>query len=147
MEPQPIEGSMAETGSGRNHRRYSGTILFVAQGDPIGAFIEIADPPSIVGRAEGCELRIHDVMVSKLHCRVWFDGSACWVEDIGSTNGTFVNARRVSVSALRDGDNLTLGMSRVRCLKLERAAREVMLLSRPPCMSGRHAPADTDDSD
>ncbi|WP_289058808.1 FHA domain-containing protein [uncultured Mesotoga sp.] len=52
--------------------------------------------------------------ISKLHARVFLDEpSGVWtVEDLGSTNGTFINGRRISaLSELKRGDELTIGKS------------------------------------
>lgn len=54
------------------------------------------ETPIVIGRARPCPLRIESADVSAKHARVGFDGSNFWVEDLGSTNGTFVRGVRVS---------------------------------------------------
>lgn len=54
------------------------------------------DAPLIIGRSRACALRIESADVSSRHARVGFDGTAFWVEDLGSTNGTFVRGARVA---------------------------------------------------
>jgi len=63
-----------------------------------------------VGRAPGCGVSLQDTTVSQLHARVFRRDGRLYVEDLGSTNGTFVN--RVPVSApvpLNRGDRLQVG--------------------------------------
>jgi len=67
-----------------------------------------------VGRGEESEIALVDPSVSRAHAIVEIDGAQPVVRDLGSTNGTFVNGRRVSVEALRDGDELLFGNTRMR---------------------------------
>jgi hypothetical protein len=67
-----------------------------------------------VGRGEESEIVLVDPSVSRAHAIVEIDGAHPVVRDLGSTNGTFVNGRRVSVEALRDGDELLFGNTRMR---------------------------------
>jgi FHA domain-containing protein len=63
-----------------------------------------------VGRAAGCGIALPDTTVSQLHARVFRRDGRLYVEDLGSTNGTYVN--RVKVSApvpLNRGDRLQVG--------------------------------------
>jgi pSer/pThr/pTyr-binding forkhead associated (FHA) protein len=63
-----------------------------------------------VGRAAGCGVALEDVTVSQLHARVFRRDGQLWVEDLGSTNGTFVNRKRVGAPVtLRRGDRLQVG--------------------------------------
>lgn len=52
--------------------------------------------PIIIGRSRPCALRLDSADVSGRHARVGFDGDNFWVEDLGSTNGTFVRGSRVA---------------------------------------------------
>ena len=49
-----------------------------------------------LGRASGCHIAIEDTYVSSVHARVFRRDGAVFVEDLGSTNGTFLNGVRVS---------------------------------------------------
>lgn len=49
-----------------------------------------------VGRAAGCGVRVEDAYTSSIHARVFRRDGGLWVEDLGSTNGTWVNAQRVT---------------------------------------------------
>ncbi len=85
--------------------------------------LEVIEPPEhrgrsydlgeelTVGRATGCGVALeHDVFVSQLHARVFSRNSRLYVEDLGSTNGTYLNAQKVSAPvALRRGDRLQVG--------------------------------------
>ena len=49
----------------------------------------------VVGRREDCDLRIPLGEVSRKHCRFVKDGDALRVEDLGSSNGTFINGQKL----------------------------------------------------
>ena len=53
-----------------------------------------------------------DATVSRLHAILSLQGGATVVEDASSTNGLFVNARRVSRAVLKDGDTVAFGTAR-----------------------------------
>jgi pSer/pThr/pTyr-binding forkhead associated (FHA) protein len=63
-----------------------------------------------IGRAEACQIQLSDTYVSSFHARI-FDRDGQWfVEDLGSTNGTYLNQRRLTApSELRAGDKVKLG--------------------------------------
>lgn len=64
-----------------------------------------------VGRAAGCQITLDDdTYVSQLHARVFAKDGSWFVEDLGSTNGTYLNTKRVSsVLALKRGDRVKIG--------------------------------------
>lgn len=66
--------------------------------------------PLQVGRSDACGLVVPDTYVSEFHARI-FDRDGSWyVEDLGSTNGTFLNQRKVtSPSELHPGDRVRVG--------------------------------------
>jgi hypothetical protein len=68
-----------------------------------------------VGRAGGCTLVLaDDTFVSQVHARVFPDKSRLCVEDLGSTNGTYVNGSRLSgVARVRRGDHVQFGQTLV----------------------------------
>ena len=61
------------------------------------------------GRAPRADFIVHTVMVSRLHCRVAATTEHLEVTDLDSTNGTFVNGRRVDRAQMASGDRLKIG--------------------------------------
>jgi pSer/pThr/pTyr-binding forkhead associated (FHA) protein len=66
-----------------------------------------------IGRAPGCAVALpSDTFVSQVHARVFRRGDDYWVEDLGSTNGTSVNGRKLDGAVpLRRGDRVQVGRS------------------------------------
>ncbi len=63
-----------------------------------------------VGRAGGCQITLDDTYVSQLHARVFRREGQLYVEDLGSTNGTYLNRKKVTAPiAIRRGDRLQIG--------------------------------------
>jgi hypothetical protein len=67
-----------------------------------------------VGRGDDSEIVLLDPSVSRAHAIVEFDAGEPVVRDLDSTNGTYVNGRRVRVESLQDGDELRFGNTRMR---------------------------------
>ncbi len=91
--------------------RGSGTKLRVIEpSDRRGRSYDLADELT-VGRAVGCQITLDDdTFVSQLHARVFRRDGQLFVEDLGSTNGTFLNRRKVgSPVPLKRGDHLQVG--------------------------------------
>lgn len=62
-----------------------------------------------VGRAPRADFVVDAPLVSRLHCRLTLQDNGVLVEDLDSTNGTFVNGTRVRKSLLGSGDTLRVG--------------------------------------
>jgi pSer/pThr/pTyr-binding forkhead associated (FHA) protein len=63
-----------------------------------------------VGRGQGCQVQLNDSMVSQLHARLFRSERDLYIEDLGSTNGTFLNGKKVSAPAhLKKGDRVRVG--------------------------------------
>jgi len=78
-----------------------------------------------VGRAPGCAIVLTGDYVSAHHARLFERDGRVWVEDLGSTNGTLLNGRRVRrAAAMRAGDRLRIG-DVVLGLRLEAASAPV----------------------
>jgi FHA domain len=64
----------------------------------------------LVGRADKCHLVLEDTYVSQVHARIFAKGDSYLVEDLGSTNGTYLNRKRVTAPAeLQRGDQVKIG--------------------------------------
>lgn len=63
-----------------------------------------------MGRAPRADFVVDAALVSRVHCRFTLhDSNELELEDLGSTNGTFVNGKKVTRATLTDGDKLTIG--------------------------------------
>ena len=63
-----------------------------------------------IGREERCDLTLEDAYVSQMHARIFSRGETFVVEDLGSTNGTYLNQRRItSPVELQRGDQIKIG--------------------------------------
>ena len=62
-----------------------------------------------VGRAQRADIIVDAALVSRLHCRITAAADKLEVVDLKSTNGTFVNGKRVQKAHLTDGDRLRVG--------------------------------------
>ncbi len=63
----------------------------------------------ILGRAMSADFIVDTAMVSRKHCRLTNTGGQLIVEDLNSTNGTFINNHRIDSSLLVSGDRLRVG--------------------------------------
>jgi pSer/pThr/pTyr-binding forkhead associated (FHA) protein len=91
------------------------------KGEPIGQLVVVKPPEQAgvgysladeltVGRAPGCQVRLDDTFVSQLHARVFRREGKYLVEDLGSTNGTYLNERKVAgPMTMAAGDHLQIG--------------------------------------
>jgi len=70
--------------------------LVVTQGALAGTRIALADQPVLLGRADSCTLVIEDDYASNQHARLSPHGSDWFLEDLGSTNGTYLDRTRVT---------------------------------------------------
>ena len=84
--------------------------LEVVAGKAAGTVI-VVDDELVIGRhAEGPGQLAGDDEISRAHARVTVDSGVCAIEDLGSTNGTFVNGLRISApKSLSEGDAIELG--------------------------------------
>jgi pSer/pThr/pTyr-binding forkhead associated (FHA) protein len=69
------------------------------------------DDELTVGRSPGCGVPVpEDIYTSTLHARLFRHNEQLWVEDLGSTNGTYVNSEKISQAMrLGKGDHLQIG--------------------------------------
>ncbi|MEO6327001.1 MAG: FHA domain-containing protein, partial [Thermoanaerobaculia bacterium] len=82
--------------------------LLCRTGPQAGLTFRVRDVARI-GRGAGIEVDLPLQGVSSLHATIVFTSGSYWIEDAGSTNGTFVNGRRVMKERLRHLDVLSLG--------------------------------------
>lgn len=75
-----------------------------------GAQFELAQGENLVGRASPpAQIHLDGTKVSKKHCLFRLEGDSLRVDDLRSSNGVFVNGKRVENAVLRDRDRLVVG--------------------------------------
>jgi Protein of unknown function (DUF3662)/FHA domain len=67
----------------------------------------------VIGRSRDCDIQLADGNVSRRHAELRQEGASYWIVDLGSTNGTEVNGKRVKRAKLRSGDKITLGSTEI----------------------------------
>ncbi len=84
---------------------------FVMRSGPTpGATYSLEGDQLVIGRDSSSGIAINDAEVSRKHARLNFQGGKYVIEDLGSTNGTFVNGQRITGAAvLKSGDVVSLG--------------------------------------
>ena len=102
----------AASPQGRGGRSSPRRLVLVEPGQAGGSSFPL-DGELTIGRAPGCAVALPaDTFVSQVHARVFRQGDGYWVEDLGSTNGTLVNGRRVvGAVPVRRGDRVQVGRS------------------------------------
>ena len=77
--------------------------------DPAITFRILPGSIKTIGRSSGAEFIVDAALVSRLHCRLTAGATELQVRDLDSTNGTFVNGKRVTEASLNEGDCLGIG--------------------------------------
>jgi hypothetical protein len=76
-----------------------------------GEFPIVADKQIVVGRSSDLDMVLVEDMVSRKHARIAMQQDQIWIEDLGSTNGTFVNGEKIKRARLKEGDRVLIGTS------------------------------------
>jgi predicted component of type VI protein secretion system len=86
------------------------TELIIQTGKHQGKAIDLAGTDCIIGRHEGCKIRIASDDVSKQHCRLKHKADGLYLKDLGSRNGTFLNDQQIAEEVkVKPGDLLRVG--------------------------------------
>jgi pSer/pThr/pTyr-binding forkhead associated (FHA) protein len=106
----------------------------------------------VVGRSSDLDMVLVEEMVSRRHAIISFREGVVAIEDLGSTNGTFVNGEKVSKTVLREGDRVLIGTNILKLVRLSTqnadsrrnlevmAKRRVTARQRPLSSSSDEAP-------
>lgn len=68
---------------------------------------------TVIGRGTDADITVDDASISRKHIEILWDGSRAQANDLGSTNGSLVNGRKLTSSALESGSTIELGATRV----------------------------------
>jgi hypothetical protein len=88
--------------------------VVAAMGLDPGVAFEIGDSATM-GRADGSDIPVDDPFASSVHARIFPRGQFMYIEDMGSTNGTYLNGRRLrAAERLKVGDTVRIGETEYR---------------------------------
>jgi hypothetical protein len=76
-----------------------------------GEFPIAPDKQILIGRSSDLDMVLVEDMVSRKHARIAMQAEQIWIEDLGSTNGTFVNGEKIKRARLKEGDRVLIGTS------------------------------------
>jgi pSer/pThr/pTyr-binding forkhead associated (FHA) protein len=91
-----------------------------------GEFPVVADKQILIGRSSDLEMVLVEDMVSRKHARIAMQGEQIWIEDLGSTNGTFVNGEKIKRARLKEGDRVLIGTSILKLIAADAPHGEAM---------------------
>jgi pSer/pThr/pTyr-binding forkhead associated (FHA) protein len=91
-------------------RRGVPTQVVIVEGGNKGEAVSLEHAPLLIGRGNDAAIRLDDDYVSTRHARIASSGEQWYVEDLGSTNGTYVGNSRISqATALQLGTQVRIG--------------------------------------
>lgn len=87
--------------------------------------IELRQGDMKIGRRPGTDIQIDNLAVSGEHANLFTIGEDTFIQDLGSTNGTFVNNKQITKHHLRNGDTISIGKHTLVYITEESAASDV----------------------
>lgn len=94
--------------------------IVVVEGPDSGLVVPLDERPMVVGRETGCDVRLVDAAASRRHLLLAPDNRGRWfLEDLGSSNGTFLDDRRIERERLAPGAEIALGETKLRVLSVD----------------------------
>ncbi len=108
--PQPVAPARPSGGD----RIQTAARLVVLAGQRLAASYPLRNDVFTIGRSEGRDIILFDPAASRTHTRIERRADAYWLIDLGSANGTFVNARRAREEPMNHGDVVRIGSTELR---------------------------------
>ncbi|HYP43603.1 MAG TPA: FHA domain-containing protein [Propionibacteriaceae bacterium] len=85
-------------------------VVTITQGAQAGTTAELAGGTVLIGRSADCQLILDDDYVSTRHARIVSGAGGIYIEDLGSTNGSYVNGQRITApTTLSMADTVRIG--------------------------------------
>ena len=100
-----LESTNSSGGSLSENKKYAIVIL---NGEDPGRVVPIEKPRVVIGRS-GCDIVIDDGELSRQHVLVAINGTSARLEDLGSTNGTYVDEKPIDTHELTDKSEFRIG--------------------------------------
>lgn len=106
----PAPTAPGKTGRRTRARERTPPILRVLEPAAIAGQTFTLGDELTVGRAAGCQITLDDTFASQMHARIFTRDNQLYVEDLGSTNGTYLNRRKVAAPMVMSrGDQVQIG--------------------------------------
>jgi pSer/pThr/pTyr-binding forkhead associated (FHA) protein len=113
-QPQELETPPPPSRKGKRQRGEP-RVFMISQGSQAGLSAELAGGVIMIGRGADCQLILDDDYVSTRHARVVSSPNGIYVEDLGSTNGTYVNGQRITApTTITLADTVRIGKTMLR---------------------------------
>lgn len=100
----------------------------------------------IIGRSSELDMVLVEEMVSRRHARIVLQDGVISIEDLGSTNGTFVNGEKIQKGTLHEGDRILIGTSILKVANASETARRESLEAQAARVSQRKGNRLSDDA-
>lgn len=115
---EPVEAPRPSRGEKRRPEPRAGGSprlqVVAAMGHEPGTTFDVGQG-AVFGRSDGADIRVDDPFASSAHARIFDRGGFMYLEDMGSTNGTYLNGRQVkSAERLKTADTIRIGDSEYR---------------------------------
>ncbi|HEU4405122.1 MAG TPA: DUF4388 domain-containing protein [Polyangiaceae bacterium] len=111
-------------GSGAPGKRRPYALRFISGKYQGGEVVLTPQKEIVVGRSSDLEMVLVEDMVSRRHARIYWENEQIQIEDLGSTNGTFVNGEKVRRANLKEGDRVLIGTSILKVVSADSAVAE-----------------------
>ena len=90
-------------------------------GDQIGKIFHLSKQSNVIGRAEDADINLDSSTVSRKHAVISMDReNRVFIKDLNSSNGTYVNGRRITESDLNEGDIFSIGIYKLKLASLSK---------------------------
>ena len=110
LDSQPVNGeSQAKHGGAPEHTRLSRLRVLVARHDDNKTKHPVLRGGISIGTSPENDLQLDDAFVSYRHARIMETEAGCVLKDLGSSNGTWINQKRIKWQMLSDGDLIDIG--------------------------------------
>jgi pSer/pThr/pTyr-binding forkhead associated (FHA) protein len=105
-------------GSATKRARGAPTHVVIVEGANEGEQVSLDDAPILIGRGADAAIRLDDDYVSTRHARIASSGDQWFVEDLGSTNGTYIGSHRLTQpTTLQLGSKVRIGKTTLELRK------------------------------
>ena len=110
--PSPEEAGGATSLDPSNDGSPGPALVLLAEGRELD---RVAKDRFLIGRGKHCDLIINSGKVSREHAAITREGQAWFIEDLGSSNGTWFDAHRITRRQIHDGDEYFISSEKLGC--------------------------------